>query len=118
MNPACLVLDEPTAMLDPVGRQEVMEAVCRLHREEKITLVFITHFMEEAVKADRVIVMDSGRVIMDGKPGAVFSEVEKIRTLGLDVPVAADIAARLRQKGVAVRTGILTNEDLVEALCP
>ena len=99
MQPTCLVLDEPTAMLDPVGRQEVLEAVCRLHRDEKITVVYITHFMEEAVKADRVVVMDAGHVIMDGTPKAVFNEVEKIRALGLDVPVAADVAgAAARQR--------------------
>ena len=118
MEPTCLVLDEPTAMLDPVGRQEVLEAVCRLHREEKITLIYITHFMEEAVQADRVVVMDAGRVIMDGTPKIVFSEVEKIRALGMDVPIAADIAALLRAKGISLQQGIITDEELAAALCP
>ena len=118
MQPTCLVLDEPTAMLDPVGRQEVLEAVCRLHRDEKITVVYITHFMEEAVKADRVVVMDEGHVIMDGTPKAVFNEVEKIRALGLDVPVAADVAALLRGKGISVQPNIITDEELAAALCP
>lgn len=117
MHPRCLVLDEPTAMLDPVGRQEVLEAVCRLHREEGITIVYITHFMEEAVAADRVIVMDSGRIFMDGTPEVVFSQVEKIRAMGLDVPVAADVAHRLRQRGMMLPEGIITDEALAVALC-
>lgn len=118
MQPRCLVLDEPTAMLDPVGRKEVLEAVCRLHREEGITVVYITHFMEEAVMAGRVVVMDEGRVIMDGPPEVIFDRVEQIRALGLDVPVAADVAAHLRQQGVAVPAGVITEEGLAAALCP
>ena len=118
MRPACLVLDEPTAMLDPVGRQEVVEAVGRLNRKEKITVVYITHFMEEAVEADRIIVMDAGKVVMDGPPGRVFSEVEKLREIGMDVPIAADIADRLRNRGLNLKPGIITDEELAEALCP
>lgn len=118
MHPQCLVLDEPTAMLDPVGRQEVLEAVCRLHREEKITVVYITHFMEEAVGADRVIVMDAGRVIIEGTPGEVFSNVDAIRALGLDVPIAADVADQLRKRGMDIPAGIITDEGLASALCP
>lgn len=117
MKPRCMVLDEPTAMLDPVGRAEVLEAVCRLHREQGITVVFITHFMEEAVAADRVIVMDAGKVILDGSPTVVFSEVDQIRALGLDIPIAADVAGRLRQMGVDLPAGIILDESLVEALC-
>jgi energy-coupling factor transport system ATP-binding protein len=118
MQPRCLVLDEPTAMLDPVGRSEVLAAVCKLHRQQGITVVLITHFMEEAVAADRVVVMDAGRIIMDSDPVTVFSQVDRIRALGLDVPIAADIAARLRCKGVAISPGIIRDEELAVALCP
>ena len=117
MQPRCLVLDEPTAMLDPVGRAEVLDAVCRLHREEGITVVYITHFMEEAVAAGRVVVMDAGQIILDGTPGEVFQDVDKIRGLGLDVPVAADVAAQLRRRGLDLPSGITTNEGLATALC-
>lgn len=117
MHPRCLVLDEPTAMLDPVGRAEVLDAVCRLHREEGITVVYITHFMEEAVAAGRVVVMDAGRVILDGTPAEVFHDVDKIRDLGLDVPVSADVAAQLRRRGMDLPGGITTNEGLAKALC-
>ena len=117
MHPRCLVLDEPTAMLDPVGRAEVLDAVCRLHREEGITVVYITHFMEEAVAAGRVVVMDAGRVILDGTPAEVFHDVDKIRGLGLDVPVSADVAAQLRRRGMNLPGGITTNEGLAKALC-
>ena len=117
MHPRCLVLDEPTAMLDPVGRTEVLETVCRLHREKGITVIYITHFMEEAVAADRVVVMDSGRVIMDGSPEAVFTQVDKIRSLGLDVPIAADVASRLRRQGMPLPAGIITDDALAVALC-
>ena len=117
MHPRCLVLDEPTAMLDPVGRAEVLDAVCRLHREEGITVVYITHFMEEAVAAGRVVVMDAGRVILDGLPGDVFQDVDRIRDLGLDVPVSADVAAHLRRRGMNLPRGITTNEGLAKALC-
>lgn len=117
MQPRCLVLDEPTAMLDPVGRAEVLDAVCRLHREEGITVVYITHFMEEAVAAGRVVVMDAGQIILDGTPGEVFQDVDKIRGLGLDVPVAADVAAQLRRRGMDLPSGITTNEGLATALC-
>ena len=118
MQPRCLVLDEPTAMLDPVGRSEVLAAVCKLHRQQGITVVLITHFMEEAVAADRVVVMDAGRIIMDSDPVSVFSQVDRIRALGLDVPIAADIAARLRLKGVDISAGIIRDEELAVALCP
>ena len=117
MHPRCLVLDEPTAMLDPVGRAEVLDAVCRLHREEGITVVYITHFMEEAVAAGRVVVMDAGRVILDGAPAEVFHDVDRIRDLGLDVPVSADVAAQLRRRGMNLPGGITTNEGLTKALC-
>ena len=118
MKPRCLVLDEPTAMLDPVGRCEVLDAVCKLHRQQGITVVLITHFMEEAVAADRVVVMEAGKVIMDGVPAEIFCQVDRIRSLGLDVPIAADIAARLRIKGEALPAGIIRDEELAVALCP
>ena len=118
MKPRCLVLDESTAMLDPVGRSEVLTAVCKLHRQQGITVVLITHFMEEAVEADRVVVMDAGRIIMDGDPATVFSQAECIRSLGLDVPVAADIADRLRRKGIDLSVDIIRDEELAVALCP
>lgn len=117
MRPACLVLDEPTAMLDPLGRREVLAAVTRLNKEEGITVVYITHFMEEAVLADRVVVLDSGRLVMDGKPSAVFAEVAKLKNMGLDAPLAADIAERLRTAGVAVPAGVITEDELAVAIC-
>lgn len=118
MRPACLVLDEPTAMLDPVGRQEVMDAVYRLNREEKITVVHITHFMEEAVAADRIVVMSDGAIVMTGTPSEVFGETAQLRAVGMDVPVAADIADRLRGRGMELKAGIITDEALADALCP
>jgi energy-coupling factor transport system ATP-binding protein len=117
MRPACLVLDEPTAMLDPLGRREVLAAVTRLNKDEGITVVYITHFMEEAVLADRVVVLDGGRLVMDGKPPAVFAEVAKLKAMGLDAPLAADIADRLRTAGLDVPPGIITDEELAVALC-
>lgn len=117
MRPECLVLDEPTAMLDPKGRDEVLSTVSRLNREENITVVYITHFMEEAVAADRVLVMDGGKLILMGKPSEIFSKVELIKSLGLDVPVAAEVAYRLRQEGIALPEDIITDEELAVALC-
>ncbi len=118
MRSECLVLDEPTAMLDPQGRQEVLTTVCRLNREEGITIVYITHFMEEAAAADRVVVMDKGHVILSGPPQQVFSQVMLLKDIGLDVPVAAEVACRLRQQGLKLPENIITNEALAVALCP
>jgi energy-coupling factor transport system ATP-binding protein len=118
MRSTCLVLDEPTAMLDPQGRQEVLSTVLRLHREQKITVVYITHFMEEAVAADRVIVMEQGKVVMEGVPEEVFSQVNRLKELGLDVPVAAELSYRLRQLNMAIPEKIITDEELVVAVCP
>lgn len=117
MRPACLVLDEPTAMLDPSGRAEVLAVVRRLNRELGMTVVWITHFMEEAVVADRVIVMAGGRVQMAGTPREVFSQVDRIRALRLDLPPAVQTAERLRAAGVPLPKDILTLDELVEALC-
>ncbi len=116
MQPRCLVLDEPTAMLDPQGRREVMETVRRLNREQGMTVVLITHYMEEAAKADRVVVMDGGAVVMDGTPREVFCEVERIRALQLDVPQPTELCHLLRQNGVALPPDILTVDECVEAI--
>jgi energy-coupling factor transport system ATP-binding protein len=118
MRPKVLVLDEPTAMLDPRGRREVMAAVQKLNREEKITVVYITHIMEEAVAADRVVVMEEGRIVMTGSPQEVFNHTEQLKELRLDVPMAADMAGRLRQRGLGLPPAILTIEELAVALCP
>ncbi|MCE5285031.1 MAG: energy-coupling factor transporter ATPase [Pelosinus sp.] len=117
MRPECLVLDEPTAMLDPLGRDEVLSTVCRLNRAEKITVVYITHFMEEAIAADRVVVMNSGKIMLTGTPAEIFSDVELLKSLGLDVPVAADVAYRLRKAGVSIPKNIITEQELAVALC-
>lgn len=118
MHPRCLVLDEPTAMLDPLGRSEVLNTVLRLNKERGITVVYITHFMEEAVKADRVIVLEDGRLVLEGAPAKVFSQVERLKTMGLDVPLAAEIAHRLREKGFEIAGDIITDEELAVALWP
>ena len=117
MKPKCIILDEPTAMLDPKGRKEVMDTVYRLNKEEGITIVYITHFMEEAALADRIIVMKQGKVIDEGAPKDVFMNVDTLKGLGLDVPVPSEIAVRLQEQGVTMPTGITTNEELGEAIC-
>lgn len=111
MRPKCIVLDEPTAMLDPSGRQEVMETVKKLNREEGITILLITHYMDEAVQADRVIVIDGGKIKMDGKPKEVFSHVEEIKALGLDVPQATELIYRSPLKS---KETILNTDECVE----
>lgn len=116
MQPKCIVLDEPTAMLDPQGRAEVMATVQRLHEEQGITIVLITHFMEEAALADRVIVMADGHVTMDGTPREVFCEAAKLKKLGLDVPLATELGCELRASGLALPKDILTDDELVAAL--
>ena len=116
MKTRCLVLDEPTAMLDPQGRAEVMATVQRLHEEQGITIVLITHFMEEAALADRVIVMADGHVTMDGTPREVFCEAAKLKKLGLDVPLATELGCELRASGLALPKDILTDDELVAAL--
>lgn len=118
MQPDCLVLDEPTAMLDPQGRAEVMETITRLRAERGMTVVLITHYMEEAAPADRVVVMDEGRVLLDGTPREVFSRVEELRAVALDVPQATDLCDRLRKAGLALPHDVLTEEECIEALIP
>ena len=116
MQPDCIVLDEPTAMLDPRGRAEVMKTIRRLNREKGITIVLITHFMDEAARAGRVVVMDNGEILMDGAPHTVFSKVEELKRVGLDVPQAAELADELRREGWALPPDILTVEECVDAL--
>ena len=118
MKPDCIVLDEPTAMLDPKGRKEVMDTIHELNKTEGITIVLITHFMEEAVTADHILVIDRGVLNMEGTPREIFSQADKVTEIGLDVPVPADLARRLRKKGMAVSERCMTDEELGEALCP
>lgn len=117
MRPECIVLDEPTAMLDPRGREEVMRTVQALHDERGMTVVYITHFMEEAAQADRILVMIKGELVMDGTPREIFSDVARLKELGLDVPVASEVAHDLRAAGLPLREDIITDEELGEALC-
>ena len=116
MQTHCLVLDEPTAMLDPRGRTEVLNAVQKLHREQGLTIVYITHFMEEAIAADRIVLMDAGRVVMDGTPHEVFAQTKKVRAFGLDIPLAADLAEHLRRGGRDLPSDIITDEELLHCL--
>lgn len=118
MKPDCIVLDEPTAMLDPKGRKEVMDTIHELNKKEGITIVLITHFMEEVVTADHILVIDKGVLKMEGTPREIFSQADKVTEIGLDVPVPADLARRLRKKGMAVSEKCMTDEELGEALCP
>ena len=116
MQPECIVLDEPTAMLDPVGRKEVLEAVHALNREKGVTIILITHYMEEVVEADHVYVMDSGKVVMQGTPRSIFSQVERLKEYRLDVPQITLLAYELKKAGLDIPDGILTREELTEAL--
>ncbi|MCI8553383.1 MAG: energy-coupling factor transporter ATPase [Clostridiales bacterium] len=116
MEPACLVLDEPTAMLDPRGRKEVLDTVHRLNREQGMTVVLITHYMDEAAGAGRVVVMDDGEVLMDGTPREVFAQVEELRRVELDVPQPTELCYELRRTGVSLPPDILTAEECAEAL--
>lgn len=118
MRPQCIVLDEPTAMLDPNGRKEVVKTVHELNRKEGITVLLITHYMEEVTGADRVIVMDEGKVVMDGTPREIFSQVEKLKSYRLDVPQVTELAYELKQKGLDLPDGILTLDELMENLLP
>ena len=116
MHPKCIVLDEPTAMLDPQGRDEVISTILRLNRERGITVILITHYMEEAVLADRVIVIDAGTVLTDGKPREVFARNELLRQHRLDVPQATELNYRLRGCGLELPDCVLNEEECVEAL--
>lgn len=116
MHPKCIVLDEPTAMLDPVGRKEVINAVRGLNDVEKITIILITHYMDEIVNADKVFVMDKGHIEMEGTPREIFSQVDRLKELRLDVPQVTELAYILRKKGLHIPLGILTIDELAEAL--
>ena len=116
MHPKCIILDEPTAMLDPNGRREVIRAARALNEVENVTILLITHYMEEVIHADRVIVMDKGRIVMQGTPREVFSQVEKLKSLRLDVPQVTMLAYDLKQKAVPLPDGILSIQELTEAL--
>ena len=116
MHPRCIVMDEPTAMLDPSGRADVINAAMTLNREEGITIILITHYMEEAIRADHIFVMDEGKVAMQGTPREIFSRVEEMQALHLDVPQVTLLAHTLRQRGLDIPEGILTREELAEAL--
>lgn len=117
MMPECIVLDEPTAMLDPSGRKEVINTIMDLNKNNGITIVYITHFMEEAVAADKIYVMDSGKVIVEGKPREVFQNVEIMKNLGLDVPQMTELAYELNKSGVNIKSDILTIDEMVRELC-
>ena len=117
MRPSIIVFDESTAMLDPIGRRDVFSVARRINREEGVTVIWITHFMEEAVQADRVVVMDAGRVELEGAPRAVFSNVDEILQLGLDVPEMMKLSRRLRDAGVEVPRDVLTVEEMAVELC-
>lgn len=117
MHPRCIVLDEPTAMLDPNGRKEVLEAVRELNKQEKVTVILITHYMEEVIHADKVYVMDGGNVVLEGTPRKIFSQVDTLKKYRLDVPQVTLLAHELRKSGVSIPEGILTKEELVSALC-
>lgn len=117
MRPKCIVLDEPTAMLDPNGRKEVLRTVQELRKQENITVILITHYMEEVIDADKVFVMDHGHVVMEGTPKEVFSQVDTLKSYRLDVPQVTILADELRKRGLDIPAGILRKEELVEAIC-
>lgn len=116
MEPEIIVLDEPTAMLDPIGRREIMETVKRLNRERNMTVVLITHYMEEAVEADRVIVVDSGLIEFDGTPAEIFPQVERMRGLGLDIPQSTELVYTLRKMGIDIDADVLTVEECIDRI--
>lgn len=117
MKPQCIVLDEPTAMLDPMGRREVIATVRELNQKENVTVILITHYMEEVIDADRVIVMDAGKAVMQGTPREIFSQVERLKEYRLDVPQVTELAYELKKAGVNLSDGILTIDELVRELC-
>ena len=116
MKPKCIIFDEPTAMLDPRGRDEIMAIIDELHAEG-ITVILITHFMEEAVRADRVVIMHEGKILLDGTPEEVYAEEELLRSVNLTIPLMVEVAAKLRKQGIDVPAGIITEEKMVEFIC-
>lgn len=117
MEPDCIIFDEPTAMLDPMGRKDVMEAILSLNKEKNITIILITHNMEEVVQADTIYVIDQGKVVEKGNPTTIFSKVEEMKSYGLEVPFVTEIAYELKKEGIELKEGILTVEELVKQLC-
>ena len=117
MMPKCIVFDEPTAMLDPFGRKEVIRTIKEINQKHGITIILITHNMEEAVEADRIVVMDSGKIVMDGKPREIFKNVPIMKKIGLDVPQVTELAYELKQAGIDIESDILTINEMVNALC-
>lgn len=116
MRPDCIVMDEPTAMLDPKGRSEVMDTIQKLKREENMTIVLITHYMDEAAKADRVVVMDAGKIVMDDTPRNVFSQVKQLKELGLDVPQVTELAYGLNKQGIPIQSDVLTVDECADEI--
>lgn len=116
MKPKCIVLDEPTAMLDPLGRKDVLRVLHELNRQENVTVILITHYMEEVIDIDKLYVMDDGKLVMSGTPREIFSQVEKLKELRLDVPHVTELAYELQKEGVPLRNGILTSEEFTEEL--
>lgn len=116
MKPKCIVLDEPTAMLDPLGRKEVLNVLHELNRKENVTIILITHYMEEVIDADYVYVMDGGKLVMDGTPRQIFTQVEILKSMRLDVPQVTELAYELKKAGLPIKDGIIRNEELVEEL--
>ena len=116
LEPKCIVMDEPTAMLDPVGRREVLKTVHKLRKQKKVTVILITHYMEEVVDADKIFVMDHGKVVMEGSPKEIFSKVDELKSYRLDVPQVTILADELRKRGLDIPKGILRKEELVEAV--
>ena len=117
MRPDCIIFDESTAMLDPMGRKDVLRAMEKLNREDGKTVITITHYMDEAVRTDRVIVIDDGRIILDGRPSEIFARADEIRRCGLDLPVCSDLVLRLREKGIKIEGEINTPEECAKAIC-
>lgn len=117
MMPKCIILDEPTAMLDPTGRKEVLNTIKSINKNNNITIILITHYMDEAAEADRIIVMDNGKKIMEGSPKTIFSQVEKMKEIGLDVPQVTELAYELNKAGVNISTDILNIDEMVRELC-
>ena len=116
MKPKCIILDEPTAMLDPSGRQEVLKVLHELNEKENVTVILITHYMEEVIDAGRVFVMDNGKIVMEGNPRQIFSQVDKLKEYHLDVPQVTELAYELKKEGIPLKDGILTNSEFVDEL--
>ena len=116
MKPKCIILDEPTAMSDPLGRQDILKVITELNKKEGVTIILITHYMEEVIHEDKVFVMDKGKVVMEGKPRDIFSQVEQLKKLRLDVPQVTELAYELRKSGLDIPLGILTREEFIKAL--